>query len=178
MILVTIMEDQNLGYALGASEYLTKPVDRERLSAVLQRFLDPADEARVLVVEDDEPTRELLVRALSRDGWAVDEARNGREALECVARSTPALILLDLLMPVMDGFEFLHALHERAEWRALPVVVTTAKELDARERAFLAEETERIIQKGGPSEEDFLGEVRRLVRAHGVAAVPAGDART
>ncbi len=170
VIVVTILEESNLGYALGASEFLTKPVDRERLSAVLQRLAPQAATGAILVVEDDPVVRELICRAVLREGLEAEEAPNGRVALERVRARLPALVLLDLMMPEVDGFEFLHALRQREEWRAIPVVVVTAKELTAEERALLAGRSERILHKGGRGSEELLGEVRRLLREHGHTA--------
>jgi signal transduction histidine kinase/DNA-binding response OmpR family regulator len=166
VVVVTILEDRNLGYALGASEFLTKPVDRERLSAVLERHARRPSGGPILVVEDDPAVRELICRAVRREGLQVAEAANGRVALELVRAHPPALVFLDLMMPEMDGFEFLHLLRERAEWRAIPVVVVTAKELTAAERALLAGRSERIVQKGGRGSDELLVEVRRLIREH------------
>src|SRR5262249_14320408 len=101
VVMVTIVEDKNLGYALGASDYLTKPLDRDRLLKVLKRYCAVPTSGTAVVVEDDPPTRELLRRALRKAGLAVDEAANGREALECIGRRRPALIVLDLMMPGM-----------------------------------------------------------------------------
>ena len=104
VVMLTIVDDRNLGYTLGAAEYLTKPVDRERLLAVLARY---RRDRPVLIVEDDGPLRELLRRMLEREGYAVVEAEHGRAALDRVREAVPGAILLDLMMPVMDGFEFL-----------------------------------------------------------------------
>src|SRR5262249_61913988 len=117
--------------------YLTKPVDHDRLVQVLRKRC-PEGPARLALIAEDEPaTRELLRRQFEKDGWGVAEAANGREALECVARRRPALILLDLMMPEMDGFEFLTELRQHPEWQAIPVVVTTAKDLTEEDRLFL-----------------------------------------
>ena len=169
VVMLSMVDDKNLGYALGASEYLTKPVDRDRLLSVLKRFCRTAKPGVALVVEDDEPTRELLRRMLEKDGWEVREAGNGRAALECVAGRPPALILLDLMMPEMDGFEFLAQLRQHADWKDIPVVVITAKDLTEEDRMFLAAGPMlsncvlRVLQKGKFSRDELLGEVRNLV---------------
>jgi adenylate cyclase len=106
---------------LGAVEYLTKPIDRDRLGALVRRYHDGGP-AQVLVVEDDEPVRQFLRRTLARRGWTVAEARNGRMALEPVSRHTPDLILLDIMMPELDGFEFLAELRKSKAWQSVPVV--------------------------------------------------------
>jgi CheY-like chemotaxis protein len=165
VILVTIIDDQNLGFALGASEYLNKPVDRERLAAVLRKYAPGRSPGPVLVVEDDAATRNLLCRMIEKAGWPVAEAENGRVALERVAEAVPSLILLDLMMPVMDGFAFIGELRRRGAWRSIPVVVVTAKELTGEARALLDGCVERVIEKGAYSREELLAEVRELVAA-------------
>jgi GAF domain-containing protein/DNA-binding response OmpR family regulator len=162
VIMLTIVDDKKTGYALGASEYLTKPIDRERLLAVLRRY---RRDQPVLVVDDDQAVRELLRRILEEQGYAVLEADNGRSALAVMGEHTPGAILLDLMMPEMDGFEFLHALHGRPAWRQLPVAVITAKDLTAEDRERLNGSVIRILQKGAYGEEALLAEVRALVAA-------------
>ena len=173
VIMATITDERNLGIALGASEYLTKPIDRGRLAAVLARYSRAGSPRRVLVVEDDESARALIRRALEAEGWEVDEAENGRVALERLAEREPALVLLDLMMPEMDGFEFLETLREGDDPSPVPVVVITAKELTEEDRLRLNGGVERIVQKG--SRDRFLREVRDLVALH-ARAVPGGTA--
>src|SRR5262249_22129616 len=114
VIMVTIVDDRNLGYALGATDYLTKPIDRERLAAVVRKYRRPTGRDIVLVVEDDAATRSLLRRLLEGEGCTVVEAENGRRGLEVFAATRPALILLDLMMPEMDGFQFVAELRRTA----------------------------------------------------------------
>jgi PAS domain S-box-containing protein len=169
VVMLTITDDRNLGFALGASEYLTKPIERARLSAVLARYRrDPG--AGVLIVEDDADTRTMLRRSLEKEGWRVSEAANGRIGLEQVAADPPALVLLDLMMPEMDGFEFLEGLRTQPGHQDLDVVVITAKELTEDERRRLSGGVSRVLQKGGHSREEFLAEVRARVATNGSAA--------
>jgi CheY-like chemotaxis protein/anti-sigma regulatory factor (Ser/Thr protein kinase) len=170
VIMATITDERNLGIALGASEYLTKPIDRERLAAILARYSRAGAPRRVLVVEDDESARALIRRALESEGWEVDEAENGRVALERLAESEPALVLLDLMMPEMDGFEFLETLRDGADPSRVPVVVITAKELTEEDHLRLNGGVERIVQKG--SRDRFLREVRDFVALHARPASP------
>ncbi len=163
VILLTIVEDRNLGYTLGAAEFLTKPIDRDRLAAVLAKYRPSRSAAPVLIIEDDDTTRHVLRRALSRQGWSATEAENGRVALERMAEARPELILLDLMMPELDGFGFLAELRGRPEWRDIPVIVLTAKDLSLAERAQLNGQVQKIIQKGAYSREELLREVRALV---------------
>ena len=160
--MLTIVDDKRMGYALGASEYLTKPIDRERLIAVLTKY---RRDLPVLVVDDDAGTRSLLRRILEAEGYTVNEAENGRTALAVMGERAPGAILLDLMMPQMDGFEFLSALHEREAWRQIPVVIVTAKDLTAADHERLNGSVVRILQKGAYGQEDLLAEVRALLAA-------------
>ncbi len=165
VILISMTDDRNLGSALGASEYLTKPVDWDRLGAVLRRYTDEDGDQLALVVDDEPQAREVLRRGLERAGWRVAEAENGRAALERLAETPPQLILLDLMMPEMDGFEFVAKLREKERWRSIPVLVITAKDLTAEERTRLEGRVSKILQKGSYSREDLLAEIRTLVGA-------------
>jgi signal transduction histidine kinase/DNA-binding response OmpR family regulator len=172
VIMMTIVDDRNLGFALGAAEYLTKPIDWNRLVAVLRKHHRTAASGRVLVIEDDAATRELLQRNLERDGWSVALAGNGRVALATLAAEPVAIILLDLLMPEMDGFEFLDELRRRPDWRRIPVVVITSKDLTEEDRRHLNGGVARIIQKGALSFDELLGAVRALAADASATAPP------
>ena len=163
VIMVTIIDERNLGYSLGASEYLTKPIDRDRLLAVLDNYRVEEGKKRVLVVEDDLATREIIRRIIERDHWILDEAENGIIGLQQVSQNPPDLILLDLMMPEMDGFEFIEHLRQNPDWKSIPTVVLTAKELTAQDRQRLSGSVESIIQKGSYTGEELLKEVRNLI---------------
>jgi len=162
VIMLTIVDDKNLGYALGASDYLTKPIDRERLVAVLRQH---RRDLPVLVVDDDDEVRQILRRMLEPEGYAVVEARDGREALERLRDVSPSVILLDLMMPEMDGFEFVAEFRRHEAWRAIPIVVVTAKDLSRDDRERLNGHVQKILQKGTHGRDELLGEVRELVAA-------------
>jgi signal transduction histidine kinase/DNA-binding response OmpR family regulator len=170
VIMVTIVDDKNLGYALGASDYLTKPVDRARLADILKRVRCGSDPCQVLIVEDDEVIRGMMRRMLEDEGWAVTEAVNGRHALEVITATKPELILLDLMMPEMDGFQFINELRQSPveDRREIPVVVVTAKDLTSEDRMQLNGYVEKIIQKGGQNynRESLMGEIRNMVAAY------------
>ena len=141
-----------------------------------------AREKRILVVEDDEPIRALLFTVLRRRGFRVDTATNGREATERLNRCNYSLVLLDLMMPEIDGFEFLTALRHNEAWQSIPVVVLTSKDLSAEERQLLSGNVEKILQKGAYSREALLREVRRAVaryagRPPDEGGTPAGGRR-
>ncbi|MFT0861126.1 response regulator [Ancylobacter sp. G4_0304] len=148
VIMLTIVDDRTLGYSLGAAEYMTKPIDRHRLLALIHKFAPTASEMPILVVDDDADVRAMVRTTIEDLGIEVAEAGNGREALEWLAANPrPALILLDLMMPVMDGMEFLERVRGMPKFTELPIVVLTAKELTAEERNFLARNTLLILSK-------------------------------
>jgi signal transduction histidine kinase/CheY-like chemotaxis protein len=183
VIITTIVDDKNMGLALGAADYITKPFDRNRLFTILQKYRRNSDHTEpagtVLVVEDDSPTRELLRRTMEKEGWIVWEAANGRAALEHIAAQVPDLVLLDLMMPEVNGFQVLSTLRTTPAWEAIPVVVLTAKELTPEDRQQLNGSVKQTLQKGAYSREELLHEVRDLVLAHlgQNQAAPANDGR-
>lgn len=161
VIVLTMADNKNLGFALGATEYLMKPIDRARLAAVLRKF-SRLRHHPILVVEDDANTRDLLRTILTKDGWTVQTAENGRVALEKVDHTHPGLVLLDLMMPEMDGFTFIDEF-QKLPWAAgVPVVVLTAKDLTGEDRKRLNGHVERIMAKGEGTE-SVLKKVRELV---------------
>jgi signal transduction histidine kinase/ligand-binding sensor domain-containing protein/CheY-like chemotaxis protein len=162
VIMLTILDSKNIGFSLGAADYLTKPIDRERLSNIVRRYQGTSEPCRVLIVEDYPSTRQVMKHLFEKEGWIVSEAANGKEGLEQVANNPPTVILLDLMMPEMDGFEFVKELKKRKEWRAIPVLVVTAKEITEEDRERLDGYVERILEKGEYNREDLLAEVRDL----------------
>ncbi len=163
VVMVSMLDDRDIGHALGAADYLTKPFDREKLVQALRRFRQGSSPRPVLVVEDDPATREVVRRALERDGWIVFEADNGKSALESLKHAAPDLIVLDLMMPEMDGFEFVAELRRTESGRRIPVVVVTAKEITAEDRARLNGHVRRIFRKGSFSREELTAELRRAL---------------
>ena len=164
IVMVSVKNERGLAYALGANDYLTKPLDWERLKRVLDR-IQPQPDGTILVIDDDPGARERLRFTLNREGWTVVEAGDGQQALERLDGVTPSLIILDLMMPVMDGFAFLKRLRQRAEGGLVPVVVLTAKDVTPEERACLDRQAERVISKGSLSLPDLAQELRDLIPA-------------
>jgi signal transduction histidine kinase/CheY-like chemotaxis protein len=163
VIVVSILEESRRGYALGATGFLTKPVDREALRTTLGRFVGTAVGARVLVVEDDDAMRTMLRRLLVGEGCLVAESENGKVALERVSEFHPDLVLLDLMMPVMDGFEFIEALRSRPDAADIPVIVVTAADLSDAEAARLSGKVDEIVRKSGRDLEEIADELRQRV---------------
>ena len=160
VILVTIVDEKNRGYSLGATDYMVKPIDRERLVSVLRNICGAVGR-RVLIVDDDEVMRRVIRTVLEQDGWKIIDASNGRQALMQLAEARPDVIVLDLMMPEMDGFEFLDEMRRRSEWRDIPVLVVTAKDLTTEDRRRLNGCVERVLQKRGRDE--MLREVARTL---------------
>jgi len=151
VVLISIVDQKNRGYALGAADYLVKPVDRAKLVATL-RTICGATAGRALLVDDDELVRRSVRQALEPLGWKVTEAENGRIAVDSLTAAQPDVIILDLMMPTMDGFEFMDQLRRRPDWQDIPVVVITAKDLTDEDRDRLNGGVERIIQKSDRDE--------------------------
>ncbi len=163
VVMLTIVENKDMGYALGVSEYLTKPIEKDRLLSVIRRHRTQG--SQVLVVEDDAMTRDMMRRMLEKDGWSVAEATNGRVGLEQVAKNKPSLVLLDLMMPEMDGFTFASEVRNNPDWADVPIVVVTAKDLTAEDREKLSGSVQRIMMKGSYRREELLGEVKRILKS-------------
>jgi adenylate cyclase len=162
VIMLSIVDEKNKGYSLGAAEYLTKPFSRDQLRPLLDRYRPDGGPRRVLIVEDEDDARLWMSRLMRTEGWQVSEAENGRVALERLAVEAPDLILLDLMMPEMDGFEFASLLHADENWRAIPVIVLTAADLSEEDRQRLNGAVERIVAKSATSRDELLSELRDL----------------
>jgi len=163
VIMLTMVDDPERGFTLGAADYATKPVDRQRLSRILKKYTCPHPPCSVLLVDDDPASRAMTRNILEKEGWKVSEAENGRVALECMERERPSLILLDLMMPEMDGFEFADRVRRHPEWRLIPIVVLSAHDLSGEERRRLNGYVESILKKAGDSHEALLHKVRDLL---------------
>lgn len=167
VIMLTIVDDRNRGFALGASGYLTKPIDRPQLLRLLNKYRrkspDSATTGQVLVVEDDDSTRDMLARTLEKEGWWVDTAENGLVALEYIEEALPDIILLDLMMPEMDGFQVVARLQSNPAWSAIPIIVITAKDLTAEDRRRLNGFVEDVLTKHAYDRDALMQEIRRIV---------------
>lgn len=166
VIIQSMLDEKNMGFALGASDYLTKPIDHDRLSQVIKKYLHDNRNDSILIIDDDQSTRNMMQRMLEKDGWTVETAENGRIGLERALLRMPTLILLDLMMPEMDGFQFVDELRTREALRAVPVVVVTAKDLSPQDRERLEGYVKLIVQKGAFSREQLLAELHKLLSMH------------
>ncbi len=165
VVMVTIVDEKNLGFSLGAVDYLTKPIDWQQLHRILEKHRLASAGAQVLMIEDNADTRDMTRRQLEKNGWTVTEAENGRVGLVRLQQSTPALILLDLMMPEMDGFEFMDEFRRHPEWRGIPVIVVTAKELTVEDHDRLNGCVVRILEKGAVSSQQLLAEIQDVMKA-------------
>ncbi len=169
VVMVTSLDEPRLGVALGAQDYLVKPVQPRALINTVRRWLAPSPAgATVLVVDDDPAMREIFERTLSSVGYSVVLAADGNEGLRALEprgddRPLPRLIVLDLMMPEVDGFEFLRRLKEHPRGAQLPVVVATAKELTDSEQQMLAESASKVIRKTSHTRAELLAIVERQV---------------
>ncbi|APO73646.1 sensor histidine kinase/response regulator hybrid protein [Rhizobium etli 8C-3] len=165
VVMLTMADNRNRGYSLGAADYLIKPIDRDTLRKLIAKFWSgaPNPALRVLIVEDDENTRQQWRRILSTEGCDVDEAGNGRVALERLIGAPADLIILDLIMPEMDGFEFLVELRKKPAFKAVPVVVVTAATLGEEDHRRLNGGVERVLAKSAFSRNELLEELRKMV---------------
>ena len=177
VVMLTIVDDKNLGYALGATDYLIKPVDRGRLIEILAKFRNVPPPRSALVVDDEVPARKMLTQILEKERWNVVQAENGLEALERIAKQRPDLILLDLVMPKMNGYQFLAELRNHDKWRSIPIIVVTAKDMSTEERLALDGYVEKVLPKHALTEEALLTEIQDLIAACVHAKQPAPKKR-
>ena len=163
VIMLSMVDDKGMGFSLGAAEYLTKPVDRARLVQVLKKYMPHEAAGPVLVVDDNADDRQMLCRLLVKEGLTVNEAGNGKEALESVAQHLPLFVILDLMMPEMDGFEFLEVFRRNAAWQDVPVIVLTALDLDEQQLAELNVYVEKVLRKADITTSQILDITRKAL---------------
>ena len=164
VFVISMLDEENKGYSLGASEYLTKPIDRTRIHILIKKY--KWDHSSALVVEDDSGTRKMLCRMLEDYGLNVTEAENGKIALDQIQKQSPKVIFLDLMMPVMDGFEFIEEFRKTPEWRSIPIVVITAKELTQADCIRLNGGVQKLIEKKTLHQHDLFNEIRDILEVH------------
>jgi signal transduction histidine kinase/CheY-like chemotaxis protein len=163
VVMVTMTDERDLGVTLGATDFLTKPIERKHLVELLARYESEGGARTVLVVDDNPEVRAMLRRALEQEGWTVTDAENGRVALDRLAVEAPSLILLDLMMPVMDGFEFVMEVRKWEAGRSIPIVVVTAKDVTEEDRRRLAGGVVGLIEKRGLGRDELLRKISEFV---------------
>lgn len=165
VIMLTMLDKSGVGFALGASHYLTKPVDWPELTKSINSCIKDTDRGRLLVIEDDENMRDLLQRTLSKGGLQVDAVNNGLQGLEYLRENKPDLIVLDLNMPEMDGFEFVTHKQAKPDWHDIPVVVITSRDLEKNEYDKLKDNVKKILQKTAFGPDQLSKEIRDIVHS-------------
>jgi CheY-like chemotaxis protein/nitrogen-specific signal transduction histidine kinase len=163
VVMSSIIEDRHLAQTLGAVDYLVKPVEKQRLIQVLNKHITKDTQGVILVVEDDKDSREMLCRILTQEGWSVKPASNGLKALECLKAEQPVIILLDLMMPEMDGFEVIEQVRKNPDWQNIPIIVISAMDLTTSEHSLLSEQVTNVMQKGKYNKQELIAEVHALV---------------
>jgi len=167
IIVLSIIDNKELGFSLGAFDYLLKPFKKEAILAALHRI--PGTSAKRVLVVDDEPVAvDLLTQILQDEGYHVRGVYSGEEALRALDTSQQDIILLDLLMPEMDGFEVIQRVKANPRWKDIPIIVVTAKDLTDDDCSFLRQSVDRIIQKAGLGRETLMKEVQSLLREYAV----------
>ena len=173
VIMATIVDNQSIAFSLGAADYLIKPIDRDRLVRAVEKCGPRGAPRHVLIVEDDAPTSELMARALRQIDCTVTQAENGRVGLKRLNEALPDAILLDLMMPEMDGFEFIAQVRAESRFRHIPVIVVTAKTLTPEDLARLNGQIQHLVHKGEYSGKTVLAALDELVPLHARRAAPA-----
>jgi CheY-like chemotaxis protein/anti-sigma regulatory factor (Ser/Thr protein kinase) len=163
IIVLSIVDNKALGYQLGAFDYLLKPFDREAILAALTRI--PRQRGRLLVVDDDVQIVDLVRQFLKGEPYEVVAAADGQEALEAISQQRPDILLLDLLMPRLDGFAVIERLRQDAQYHQLPIIVLTAKTLTATEYARLEQHVRTVIQKQGWGRDTLMQELQGILQA-------------
>jgi CheY-like chemotaxis protein len=174
---LSIVDNKELGYRLGAFDYLVKPFDREAILDTLARITSPAKErkpVRLLVVDDDPGVVNVVRQLLEDEPYEIQSASDGQEALRAIAREQPDIILLDLLMPRLDGFGVIEAVEQDPSYRDIPVVVLTAKTLTNDELAGLQQRVSRVMRKRALGREVLARQLRGVLQAYRQKAIPKG----
>jgi CheY-like chemotaxis protein len=166
IIIVSIVDQKQVGFALGAADYLVKPIRKPVLLETIRKHvpLQTDDDASILLVDDDPKTLELLEETLRSAGYETQSVQSGARALEVLSSKLVSAVLLDLLMPGMDGFEVIRHVRQEAALKDLPIFVMTAKSLTQDESALLSRETQALFQKDGSWQQQLIAEVGRVVQ--------------
>ena len=179
VFVLTMTNEKSLGYALGAAQFLTKPVNKDALIGLLRQYRRHPNHCHVLMIDDDANNRHLIRRVLEPEGITIDEATDGQSGLDWLsANDAPDLVILDLMMPNMDGFAFIDALRQRPELNQLPVLVLTAKTLTDEDRKRLSLRAEHIIERNGLSEDMLVERLHEQLCTHRKNTTPTPAGKT
>lgn len=170
LILISMLEDKKKGYALGATDCIDKHIDRKKLLLILEKYhIGNTDQKTVMLIEDEEASREAMTLLLENAGWRVFQAENGQVALEYLEKKHPALILLDLNMPVLDGFEFLEHLEAEEQWNSIPIIILTGKKLSTEEYVQLNQKVKNILDKESYDQKQLISQIHRMIETAQIA---------
>jgi len=171
IIIVSIVDQKQVGFALGAADYLIKPIRKTVLLETIRKHVphQEDDDAAILLVDDDSETLALLEETLRSAGYETRSVRSGARALEVLSSKLISAVLLDLLMPGMDGFEVIRHVRQEATFRDLPILVMTGKSLTAEESAMLGHNTQALLQKNGSWQQQLIAEVGRVIEGRKLA---------
>ena len=148
----------------GVVDFLSKPIVWDKLHQILEKYKVVSKSKHILVVDDDSSTRTILRKMLIKDGWRIDEAENGKVAIERMGMQIPELILLDLLMPVMDGFNFLKEIKKVDAWLKIPIIIITSKDLTVDDYSFLTDNVDKVIQKGKYNRQEIIDQIDTSIK--------------
>jgi signal transduction histidine kinase/DNA-binding response OmpR family regulator len=176
IIIVSIVDQKNLGFALGAADYLIKPIRKPVLLETIRKHLPllSNDDSEILLVDDDPRTLEMLEETLRSAGYETQSVQSGARALEVLSSKLVSAVLLDLLMPGMDGFEVIRHVRQEATLKKLPIFVMTGKSLTPGESSLLARDTQALLQKSGSWQQQLIVELARVFQRRALAK-PAGQ---
>ena len=175
VIIVTIGDYQKMAEDFGVVDFLSKPINWKKLSKILENYKSITKSRHILIVDDDVTTRIILRKMLVKDGWHIAEAEHGKDAIVCINEEKPELILLDLLMPVMDGFELLKILKADDTWKNIPVIVITSKDLSEEDYAFLTDNVDRVIQKGKYTRKELITRINEAIKESNLKMFQKGN---
>lgn len=167
IIILSIVDQKQIGFALGATDYLVKPIPKKILLETLHKYVafpSSMDDSCILLVDDDPQNLELLSEALTSAGYKTQSVRSGARALEILSSKMLDAVLLDLLMPGMDGFEVIRHIRSRSDLQNLPIFVMTGKNLTLEEQTVLNSETQALFQKDGSWQKHLLAEIARVLK--------------
>jgi len=163
VVVVSIVEDSRLVFSLGASDYLPKPFDRESLIQKVHRLLPDLTSRRLLIVDDDPAVRAMLAKVLTEERATIIEAADGEQALAAMSQSPPDLVLLDLMMPGMSGFEVVARMRANPATATVPLVIVSAKELSHQDALTLDGNIQRFVAKGNLGRDGLIGALRQVL---------------
>ena len=164
IIIVTIGDYERMAKDFGVVDFLSKPIVWNNLHHILKKYKVVSKSKHILVIDDDSSTRTILRKMLIKDGWRVDEAGNGKVAIERMGMQIPELVLLDLLMPVMDGFKFLKEIKKVDAWSKIPIIVITSKDLTVDDYSFLTDNVDKVIQKGKYNRKEIIDQIDESIK--------------